>query len=303
MYLKVKQFFDDRSFTSQCMQSKKMIGRDGKIPGSYAFNICYKVNSKLFGVNMTVGPQSALFPKTDKAPIMVLGYDCHHPPVGATGPSMGCCVASLDGTYGLFAAEFLSMPSRMELHAPLEAPLKMLLEKYKRKNHKQMPSAILMYRDGVGQSQVDSVRQHELPLLKDVFGDIPLTVIMSTKHHHIRLYKDMGGGRVENPDAGTYVNSEIVRENSFILCSHAPALGTSHPTMYEVIENTNPAFDARTIVEMTRDLCYLNPRATKAGSQPVPITHAHLAAQRARKYETESITAASLREIEGCWWL
>lgn len=48
----------------------------------------------------------------------------------------------------------MNMPSRKELHAPLEQPLKKLLEKYKKMNHKQGPSSILMFRDGVGQSQV-----------------------------------------------------------------------------------------------------------------------------------------------------
>ncbi len=303
-YLEVKKFFDDRSFTSQCMQSSKMFSRGTmNVAQSYAFNICYKVNSKLFGVNVTLGPESHLCAKLDRPPTMVVGFDCHHPPVGVSSASMGCCVASLDNTLGMFAAEFLSLPSRMELHAPLAEPLRLLMDKYRKKNKSQMPPSILMFRDGVGQSQVDAVRAHEIPMLRDVFGEVPLTVVMATKRHHIRLYKMTDGDEVGNPDAGTLVNCEIVRDNSFILCSHAPALGTSHPTMYEIILNDNPAWDLRAIVEMTRDLCYLNPRATKAGSVPVPITHAHLAATRARKYETDSVTASSLRDIEGCWWL
>lgn len=281
-YVKVKKFFDDRSLTSQCLQSKKAFAKGMNINMSYGMNVCYKVNSKLFGVNATVGPQSPLCPVGETPPIMVLGYDCHHPPVGVTTGSMGCCVASLDGTYGLFAAEFMNMPSRKELHAPLEQPLKILLDKYKKRNHKQGPPAILMFRDGVGQSQVDAVRRHEIPLLRDVFKGVPICVVMASKHHHIRIYKD-GGDQVENPDAGTMVDHDIVRENCFILCSHAPALGTSHPTIYEVIVNDNPNWNMRQIIEMTRDLCYLNPRCTKAGSIPAPITHAHLAANRARK--------------------
>jgi eukaryotic translation initiation factor 2C len=97
-YVKVKKFFDDRSLTSQCLQSKKAFAKGMNIQVSYGMNVCYKINSKLFGVNATVGPQSPLCPVGESPPIMVLGYDCHHPPVGVTSGSMGCCVASLDGT-------------------------------------------------------------------------------------------------------------------------------------------------------------------------------------------------------------
>lgn len=125
-----------------------------------------------------------------------------------------CCFGTIfligAPSYGLFAAEFMNMPSRKELHAPLEQPLKILLDKYKKRNHKQGPPSILMFRDGVGQSQVgekdwrfgvclifvfkkiDAVRRHEIPILRDVFKGVPICVVMASKHHHVRIYKDLG---------------------------------------------------------------------------------------------------------------
>ena len=218
--------------------------------------------------------------------------------------STGALVGSLDETFGLFAAETVTMNTRAELYAPLEQGLTHLLNKFRAKNRTRMPRAVCMFRDGLGQSQVDAVREHEIPEIRRVFGDIPLAVVLVNKRHHIRIFKDLPNNKVANVDAGTVVDHTIVRDNCFVLCSHTPALGTSHPTVYEVIENDpSTGWDLQNLIEMTYNLAYLNPRTTRAGSVPVPITHAHLAAMRARQYESDSDTSDALRTVEGMWWV
>lgn len=61
----------------------------------------------------------------------------------------------------------------------------------------------------------------------------------------------------------------------------------------------------RNIEEITRDLTYLNPRATKACSLPVPLVHAHLAANRSRRYDTAQTAQLheALRNHDGNWWV
>lgn len=140
---------------------------------------------------------------------------------------------------------------------PLKDMLQQLLVRFRKANGNQLPSAVLLYRDGVGQSQIlggspspscrgprihthihthvgiAAVRQHELPELREVLGDIPLCIVLATKRHHTRLFKDLGNNRVDNPSAGTLLDTDIVRRHSFLFVSHAPALGTSHPTLYQ----------------------------------------------------------------------
>jgi eukaryotic translation initiation factor 2C len=102
---------------------------------------------------------------------------------------MGACVASLDTTFGKWAAETIELQSRMELKPDLGSSFKALLNKF-RHIHRQQPSMVIYFRDGVGQSQIDAVHQSEIPTLRSVLGqDVPICVVLVTKRHHVRLFK------------------------------------------------------------------------------------------------------------------
>lgn len=130
-YLEVKEFFDERKTCSQVLLRANLLKGERKTPHdpiqtSYACNVALKVNSKLHGVNLRLWPDSpsaALLAPPGKAPVMVsdadvvvfvcfahrsfararvqvLGFDVHHPPVGALSGSTAALVGSLDDTYG-----------------------------------------------------------------------------------------------------------------------------------------------------------------------------------------------------------
>ncbi len=107
----------------------------------------------------------------------------------------------------------MTLESRKELYAPLTEPLQILLNKFLARHNNRRPAAVLFYRDGVGQSQIDAVRVHEVPILRAVFGDdMPMAVVLVTKRHHVRLYKVTRAERERVRESERVRERERVRE-------------------------------------------------------------------------------------------
>lgn len=85
-------------------------------------------------------------------------------------------------------------------------------------NGGQTPNSIIIYRDGVGDGQLDYVVKHEVTqiekALKGYYTDKPLKMgfIIVTKRIHTRIF----AGR-ENPRPGTVVDDVITLPQRYIL--------------------------------------------------------------------------------------
>ena len=88
--------------------------------------------------------------------------------------------------------------------------LRTRLELWQSRHGDALPDNLLIYRDGVSESQYKAVIKEELAALidacKNVYGSRgppKTTLIIVGKRHHTRFFKEEGPKRCKNPDFGT----------------------------------------------------------------------------------------------------
>ena len=163
--------------------------------------------------------------------------------------------------------------------------------------HSHYPENILIYRDGVSESQYQKACHGELPRLRKgctmKYGNQPLpkiTIVVVGKRHHTRfwLIRQQSGNANGNPPNGLVVDTGITEYNwDFLLQSHAPLHGTARPTQYFVVcdEIFRSRGDAANSLEtLTHNMCFLFGRATRSLSICPAVRYANIACERARKY-------------------
>jgi eukaryotic translation initiation factor 2C len=125
-----------------------------------------------------------------------------------------------------------------------------------RLHQRALPKKVLVYRDGVGESQYYAVLVREVLAFKQAFNEAyggdpktwpKLTMVVIGKRHHVRFYPTPGthqnsyDNKTNNPMPGTVVGRGVtrVREWDFFLQSHATLAGTARPAHHMVIKGEN----------------------------------------------------------------
>ena len=164
---------------SQCMLHPKL--KDGT--RNYASLVALKVNMKLEGVNLSLGSKGLLGENT-----LVLGMDVYHPPVGSSEDSVvalvGNKMSARGMSYSSYDGQFRKVQSRKELGTLTSDMLAPFVGK--------KWSKILFYRDGVGLQSIEHVREKEIPIIREAFKGTPLCVVLMTKRHKHRMFKEKG---------------------------------------------------------------------------------------------------------------
>jgi eukaryotic translation initiation factor 2C len=169
--------------------------------------------------------------------IMYVGADLSHPAPGAgTLPSVVAVVASADDVPNRYFKEVYQQhrPQQArgesrEYIVDLRAIMRSLIRQYA--DHRGFPpTAIVFYRDGISESEFDSVFEKELTGIRQACTDLSpvyrpyLTYIVVSKRHHTRLFPTNSD---KNVLAGTVVDSHDITNATtydFYLNSHHGAL-------------------------------------------------------------------------------
>jgi eukaryotic translation initiation factor 2C len=291
-YKKVKCSADrNLKVITQCIKSMNVV----KCQPATAGNLIYKINAKLGGVNHDAYYEQNIMAnfcrlfKTEH--VLVMGADVNHPPANdKTTPSLVAVVGSIDIMATTYAIEVRHQSHRVEGIVDMMAITKNLLLQYKEKtNH--IPSRIIMYRDGVSETQFTQVLAQEMKAMREACTSLhvnytpAITFFCVQKRHHTRLYcknaneADKSG----NVPAGTVVDQVITHksEADFFLCSHQGLQGTSKPSHYHVLWDDS-SFSMDQLQLITYCLCHNYSRCSRAVSMPTPAYYAHLAAFRAK---------------------
>ncbi|KAM0859754.1 hypothetical protein ACQ4PT_046986 [Festuca glaucescens] len=162
-----------------------------------------------------------------------------------------------------------------------------LLEFYKSSGGKK-PEQIVIFRDGVGESQFDDVLNTELAEIIKFLDDkwLPkFTVIVAQKNHHTRFFPHNDNERNPNVQPGTVVDDGICHPSNydFYMCAHYGMIGTTRPTHYHVLHD-EIGFSPDELQELVHSLSYVYQRSTTAISVVAPIYYAHLAAAQVAKF-------------------
>lgn len=274
----------------------------------YFANVALKFNLKFGGTNQTMDPSKLGIIAHGKT--MVVGLDVTHPSPGSlpNAPSIAGIVASTDATLSQFPGKLQIQERRKEMVSNLDDLLLTRLKLWSSRNGGRLPENILVYRDGVSEGQYQAVLDEEFPQLRkaceeayppsDIRRGVPnITIVIVGKRHHTRFYPTQlkDGDANGNPQPGTVVDRGVTeaRNWEFYLQAHNALQGTVRPAHYFVVHDEifaqakiNPPFAnaADALEDLTHNMCYLFPRATRAVSICPPAYLADLLCERGRVY-------------------
>ncbi|XP_035314327.1 piwi-like protein 4 isoform X1 [Cricetulus griseus] len=155
------------------------------------------------------------------------------------------------------------------------------LNKWYKHNH-DLPSRIIIYRDGVGDGQLKTVLDYEVPQLLSSVTECSsgasssrLSVVVVRKRCLLRFFTETGH-TVQNPPLGTVVDSEATRAEwyDFYLVSQTANRGTVSPTYYNIIYDDN-GLKPDHMQRLTFKLCHLYYNWQGLISVPAPCQYAH----------------------------
>lgn len=310
LYARIK-FYGDTQYGIHTINAVGSKIQKSRGQGMFLGNLALKFNIKGGGVSHTV-PNTMVKPLDSNT--MLMGIDVTHPSPGSSAgaPSIAAVVASVDDQLCQWPGSIKLQKGKQEMVGTsdivnadmvngLEKMITERLDLWQAKN-RQLPTKIIIYRDGVSEGQYKLVLEKELPAFHKVFGRKygaenrwpKVAIIVVGKRHHTRFYPtrqedaDYNPQREKgswNPLPGTVVDrgiaGKILRE--FWLQAHQGLQGTARPAHYVVIKD-DLGFEADELEQFTHNLCYLFNRATKAVSICPPAYYADLLAERGRAY-------------------
>ena len=210
---------------------------------------------------------------------MIVGADVSHPGVGSVShcPSVAAVVASCDKNAAKFLGSLRLQSSKQEM---IEAFDQMIVERLRvwYEENKSLPNAILVYRDGVSESQFAAVKTEELLKIKsgcekarrahNVTGYSPnITIVVCGKRHRTRFLpaskpipdEERALDKNKNHLPGLVVDDPQIRSPwhyDFYLQSQRALKGTARPCHYFVIEN-QMTLNANQLQAITYNLCWI----------------------------------------------
>ncbi|KAL1812927.1 hypothetical protein ACET3Z_022992 [Daucus carota] len=273
----------------------------GNVNDQYLTNVLLKINSKLGGTNSLLALEVvSRVPIIRDSPTMIFGMDVSH---GSPGQSDVPSIAAVVGSHSWplisrYRAAVRTQSRKAEMIESLFKPLpngkdddgimRELLREFYKTTSCRKPSQIVVFRDGVSESQFSQVLNIEIDQIIKTYQflgepNIPkFTVVVAQKNHHTKLFQAVGDH--VNVPPGTVVDTEIVhpRNYDFYMCAQAGKIGTSRPAHYHVLID-EIGFSADDMQNLVHSLSYVYQRSTTAISIVAPVYYAHLAATQAGK--------------------
>lgn len=251
----------------------KTISKANKLK-SVTEKIALQMNCKLGGALWTVA-----MPLQNS---MICGIDVYHAGVGGgSKKSVAGFIASLDNQLTKWHSRICMQASKQELVDMLQVCLTSAINAYHKHNGCN-PERIIIYRDGVGDGDLDYVEKYEVKQLLSTFGRIApnykpkLSVIIVQKRINTRVFVRGPKDSLINPDPGTVVDSCVTRRNyyDFFLVPQNVRQGTVTPTHYIVIHDSSN-METDHMQRLTYKLCHLYYNWPGTIRVPAPCQYAH----------------------------
>ncbi|MXQ81385.1 hypothetical protein E5288_WYG005995 [Bos mutus] len=190
---------------SQCVL-KRTLDRP-KTPVTIATKIALQMNCKLGGAlwKVDIGLQNAMF----------IGIDCFHD-IERRRKSVAGFVASIDPDLTRWFSQCIIQESGQELVKGLTTCLYTALKLWSEQNSSP-PRSIIVYRDGVGDGQLQALIDQEVKQMESYLENsyrgqkVRLTFIVVKKRINTRFFIEKDGGRLNNPSPGTVIDLKVTR--------------------------------------------------------------------------------------------
>ncbi|KAL2925852.1 Protein argonaute 4 [Bienertia sinuspersici] len=300
-----KKCLADFGIVTQCIAPTR-------VNDQYLTNVLLKINAKLGGLNsMLTVEHSPSIPMVSKVPTIILGMDVSHGSPGHSDvPSIAAVVSSRQWpSISRYRASVRTQSPKVEMIDNLFKPVsdtedegimrEALLDFYV-SSGKRKPEHIIIFRDGVSESQFNQVLNIELDKIieackfLDEKWNPKFVVIVAQKNHHTKFFQPSSP---DNVPPGTVIDNSVChpRTYDFFLCAHAGMIGTTRPTHYHVLLD-EVGFSPDDLQDLVHNLSYVYQRSTTAISVVSPVCYAHLAATQMgqwMKFEDTSETSSS----------
>ena len=194
---------------------------------------------------------------------MVVGYDSFHDSTNKQ-LSIGGFVASTNKTMTRFISSCTIHQMSEELLNELRGCMTNALRQYMKVNNKP-PAKIFFYRDGVGDGDVEYVRDYEIIAIKNVFKQMAIqvqfTYIIVSKRINTRFFHKSSSSKTDsiaNPLPGTVVDDVVTlpERYDFFLVPQSVRQGTITPISCNIVhDESNLKPDHLQI--LTYKLCHL----------------------------------------------
>ncbi|KAI4385410.1 hypothetical protein MLD38_003438 [Melastoma candidum] len=283
-----------------------------RVNDQYLTNVLLKINAKLGGLNSMLSIEhSPSIPLVSKAPTIILGMDVSHGSPGQSDiPSIAAVVSSRQWPLiSRYRASVRTQSPKVEMIDSLfkkvsdtqdDGIIRELLLDFYVSSGKRKPDQVIIFRDGVSESQFNQVLNVELDQIieackfLDEKWNPKFVVIIAQKNHHTKFFQR---DSPDNVPPGTIIDNRIChpRNNDFYLCAHAGMIGTTRPTHYHVLLD-EVGFSPDDLQDLVHSLSYVYQRSTTAISVVAPVCYAHLAATQMgqfMKFEDTSETSSS----------
>ncbi|XP_053676934.1 protein argonaute-3 [Anopheles nili] len=211
-----------------------------------------KLGGTLWGVNI---PLSGT---------MICGIDTYHEAKHRSG-SVSAFVGSIDASFTRWYSRATVQERKEELMNGLCVSMEKTLQAYRRRNC-QLPEKIIIFRDGVSDSQMTMCEQYEIPQLLAACNlmapdyEPKITFIVVQKRIITRMFNmsrnsSEGSG---NAPPGTVLDHTVTRRFQFdyFLVAQAVQMGTVTPTHYIVLRNDSN-FSPDILQRLSYKMCYM----------------------------------------------
>ncbi|KAF3935192.1 hypothetical protein ABW20_dc0110214 [Dactylellina cionopaga] len=288
-----------------CLDSPKLnrLYDAGKPLKQYNQNVALKINLKSGGINQSTAADDnlkAIFPNYDKNEVMLAGADVSHS--GSRHlPSITAVVASYETSHSRLYAD-IGFQTNKELIDNLQQAFEARLKYFYEKN-KRLPGSIIMFRDGVSESQYKQVMSNEIPKIERAIASIvrekkgsekpTLTVIVVGKRHQTRFFPldtETTRNGANNTSPGLVVDRGVtaIYEKDFFLQAHSAIRGTARPAHYFVVKDEKDLTDTQ-IQQLAHIWSHSFGRSMRSVSYAPPAYCADLACGRARAWIQKAV--------------
>ncbi|XP_055531353.1 protein aubergine-like isoform X1 [Wyeomyia smithii] len=228
----------ERAVPTQVMKTRTITPKGGNVRTlmSVATKVAIQMNCKLGGIPWVL--------KSPLSSVMVLGFDICKDSKDRS-KAYGALVASMYGG-GIKHPKYFSTVNQHsnggELSSFLAINVIKAIRAYQGSFGGALPQRIVIYRDGVGDGQLNYVLEHEVAAVKEKLDaaykttEMPsrLTFFVVNKRINTRLFENR-----RNPPPGTVVDDVITlpERTDFYLVSQSVRQGTVSPTSYNILRD------------------------------------------------------------------
>ncbi|KAM9609187.1 piwi-like protein 2 isoform 2-T2 [Morphnus guianensis] len=254
---------------SQVINAQTLAGQLGKMRSvvqKVLLQLNCKLGGELWGVDIPLKH------------LMVIGMDVYHGRSKGMRSVIGF-VASMNHILTKWYSRVVFQMPHQEIADSLQLCLADALQHFHEMNH-CLPKKIVVYRDGVSDSQLNTVLKYEIPQMQKCFNTFenyhPSMVVMVVQKQISTNFYTLTAEQFTSPPPGTVIDHTVTSSDwqDFFLLAHRSRQGCSIPTRYVCVLNT-ANLSCEHLQRLTFKLCHLYWNWPGTVRVPAPCKYAH----------------------------